>query len=186
MPLFERMHDLFVILNTRRKRRGSIDFDLPEAEVVMDESGLIEDIIAAERNVAHRLIEEFMLLANETVAEFISENEGPALYRVHEQPDLLKVAQFEEFIGGFGYSLAASASAIRPQALPAPAREDPRYARGTAHSVSDAAHDAEGALRAVESRALRPGGRELHPLHVANPPLPGPGRAPPAPRDPAR
>ena len=114
VPLFERMHDLFVILNTRRKRRGSIDFDLPEAEVVMDESGLIENIIAAERNVAHRLIEEFMLLANETVAEYISENEGPGLYRVHEQPDLLKVAQFEEFIGGFGYSLAASASAIRP------------------------------------------------------------------------
>src|SRR5215207_4984046 len=115
VPLFERMHDLFVILNTRRKRRGSIDFDLPEAEVVMDESGLIENIIAAERNVAHRLIEEFMLLANETVAEYVSENEGPGLYRVHEQPDLLKVAQFEEFIGGFGYSLAASASAIRPR-----------------------------------------------------------------------
>jgi ribonuclease R len=115
VPLFERMHDLFVILNARRKRRGSIDFDLPEAEVVMDESGLIENIIAAERNVAHRLIEEFMLLANETVAEYISENEGPGLYRVHEQPDLLKVAQFEEFIGGFGYSLAASASAIRPR-----------------------------------------------------------------------
>src|SRR5215204_2741695 len=76
---------------------------------------LIENIIAAERNVAHRLIEEFMLLANETVAEYISENEGPGLYRVHEQPDLLKVAQFEEFIGGFGYSLAASASAIRPR-----------------------------------------------------------------------
>src|SRR5215204_2090386 len=115
VPLFERMHDLFVILNTRRKRRGSIDFDLPEAEVVMDESGLIENIIAAERNVAHRLIEEFMLLANETVAEFISENEGAGLYRVHEQPDLLKVAQFEEFIGGFGYSLAATASAVRPR-----------------------------------------------------------------------
>ena len=69
VPLFERMHDLFVILNTRRKRRGSIDFDLPEAEVVMDEAGLIENIIAAERNVAHRIIEEFMLLANETVAD---------------------------------------------------------------------------------------------------------------------
>jgi ribonuclease R len=115
VPLFEQMHDLFVILNTRRTRRGSIDFDLPEAEVVMDEAGRIEDIVAAERNVAHRLIEEFMLLANETVAEFISESHAPGLYRVHEPPDLLKVAQFEEFIGGFGYSLAASASAIRPR-----------------------------------------------------------------------
>ena len=115
VPLFERMHDLFAILNARRKRRGSIDFDLPEAEVIMDESGRIENIIAAERNVAHRLIEEFMLLANETVAEFISESDAPGLYRVHEPPDLLKVAQFEEFIGGFGYSLATSASAIRPR-----------------------------------------------------------------------
>jgi ribonuclease R len=115
VPLFEQMHDLFVILNTRRRRRGSIDFDLPEAEVVMDEAGRIENIVAAERNVAHRLIEEFMLLANETVAEFISESDAPGLYRVHEPPDLLKVAQFEEFIGGFGYSLAASASAIRPR-----------------------------------------------------------------------
>jgi len=115
VPLFERMHELFGVLNTRRKRRGSIDFDLPEAEVVMDESGRIENIIAAERNVAHRLIEEFMLLANETVAEFISESETPGLYRVHEPPDLLKVAQFEEFISGFGYSLAATASAVRPR-----------------------------------------------------------------------
>ena len=101
------MHELFEMLNARRRRRGSIDFDLPEAEVVMDESGRIENIIAAERNVAHRLIEEFMLLANETVAEFISGERGPGLYRVHEQPDLLKVAQFEEFIGGFGHSLGA-------------------------------------------------------------------------------
>jgi ribonuclease R len=115
VPLFERMHDLFGILNARRRRRGSIDFDLPEAEVLMDEAGLIENIIAAERNVAHRIIEEFMLLANETVAEFIADRDMPGLYRVHEEPDPLKVEQFEEFIGGFGYSLAAPASAIRPR-----------------------------------------------------------------------
>jgi ribonuclease R len=115
VPLFERMHALFEILHARRRRRGSIDFDLPEAEVLMDDAGLIENIIAAERNVAHRIIEEFMLLANETVAEFIAESEVPGLYRVHEDPDPLKVAQFEEFIGGFGYSLAAPASTIRPR-----------------------------------------------------------------------
>jgi ribonuclease R len=83
--------------------------------VLMDDAGLIENIIEAERNVAHRIIEEFMLLANETVAEFIAESEVPGLYRVHEDPDPLKVAQFEEFIGGFGYSLAAPASTIRPR-----------------------------------------------------------------------
>jgi ribonuclease R len=115
VPLFERMHALFTILHARRRRRGSIDFDLPEAEVLMDDAGLIENIIAAERNVAHRIIEEFMLLANETVAEFIAESEVPGLYRVHEDPDPLKVAQFEEFIGGFGYSLAAPANSIRPR-----------------------------------------------------------------------
>ena len=69
--MFTLMHELFEILNARRRRRGSIDFDLPEAEVVMDEAGLIEDIVVAERNVAHRLIEEFMLLANETVADHL-------------------------------------------------------------------------------------------------------------------
>jgi len=115
VPMFERMRELFEILNTRRRRRGSIDFDLPEPEVLLDESGLIENIVAAERNIAHRIIEEFMLLANETVAQFISEQEAPGLYRVHEEPDALKVEQFEEFIGGFGYSLAAPASALRPR-----------------------------------------------------------------------
>jgi ribonuclease R len=115
VPLFERMHALFTILHARRRRRGSIDFDLPEAEVLMDDAGLIENVIAAERNVAHRIIEEFMLLANETVAGFIAESDVPGLYRVHEDPDPLKVAQFEEFISGFGYSLAAPASSIRPR-----------------------------------------------------------------------
>jgi ribonuclease R len=115
VPMFERMRALFEILNARRRRRGSIDFDLPEAEVLMDEEGLIENIVAAERNVAHRIIEEFMLLANETVAEFIAEQDAPGLYRVHEDPDLLKVEQFEEFISGFGYSLAAPFTALRPR-----------------------------------------------------------------------
>ena len=115
VPQFELMRELFEVLNARRRRRGSIDFDLPEPEVLLDESGLIENIIAAERNIAHRLIEEFMLLANETVAEYIHEQDSPGLYRVHEEPDLLKVEQFEEFISGFGYSLAAPLNALRPR-----------------------------------------------------------------------
>ena len=106
VPMFELMRELFQILNDARRRRGSIDFDLNEAEVIIDEGGVIEAIIALERNVAHRLIEEFMLLANETVASYLEAQEAPALYRVHEEPDILKVAKFEEFISGFGYSLA--------------------------------------------------------------------------------
>src|SRR5207247_2675251 len=93
----------------------SIDFDLNEAEVVMDEAGRVEAITALERNVAHRLIEEFMLLANETVASYLEAQGAPALYRIHEEPDILKVAKFEEFISGFGYSLAAPAGPLRPR-----------------------------------------------------------------------
>ncbi len=115
VPVFQMMHELFEILNARRRRRGSVDFDLPEAEVLMDEAGRIEDIIVAERNVAHRLIEEFMLLANETVADHLDERGGPGLYRIHEDPDPLKVEQFEEFISGFGHSLGAPLNALRPR-----------------------------------------------------------------------
>ena len=114
-PMFEQMHDLFEILNDRRRRRGSIDFDLPEAEVILSEVGQIEDIVATERNVAHRLIEEFMLLANETVASHLDANDVPALHRVHEAPDLKKVADFEEFITTLGYSLGTTGRTVSPK-----------------------------------------------------------------------
>ena len=115
VPFFELMRELFQVLNDRRRRLGSIDFDLDEAEVVLDEAGQIEAIIAAQRNVAHRIIEEFMLLANETVAEFLDASGVPGLYRIHEEPDPLKVEQFEQFVAELGYSLAAPSHAIRPR-----------------------------------------------------------------------
>jgi len=115
VPLFEMMHELFEILNARRRRRGSIDFDLPETEVILSEYGEIEAIIPAARNVAHRLIEEFMLLANETVAGYLVTNDVPALHRVHEPPDLKRVADFEAFIEPLGYSLATSGKTITPK-----------------------------------------------------------------------
>ena len=115
VPLFELMRELFEILNARRRRRGAIDFDLPEAEVVLGEDGQIENIIATERNIAHRIIEEFMLLANETVAAHLVEGNVPALHRVHEAPDPKKVEDFETFITTIGYSLAATGSTIRPK-----------------------------------------------------------------------
>jgi ribonuclease R len=113
--MFETMQELFEILNARRRRRGSIDFDLKEPYIVLDDQGLVEDIIAAERNVAHRIIEEFMLVANETVAAWLDEQDVPTLYRIHEEPDPLKVEEFEEFVSTLGYSLAAPAGAIRPR-----------------------------------------------------------------------
>jgi ribonuclease R len=115
VPLFEAMHELFGILNKRRHRRGSIDFDLKQAEIVLDDEGMVEAIVAAERNVAHRIIEEFMLLANETVAQHLDDHEVPTLYRIHEEPDPLKVAEFEEFVTTLGYSLAAPPGAVKPR-----------------------------------------------------------------------
>jgi ribonuclease R len=115
VPMFELMQALFEILNTRRRRRGSVDFDLPEAQVVLDADGFIENIIASERNVAHRIIEEFMLLANETVAGHLEARAMPALYRIHETPDPLKVMQFEEFVTAFGFSLGAPNGAVTPK-----------------------------------------------------------------------
>jgi ribonuclease R len=105
VPMFEQMRELFEILHQRRRRRGSIDFDLPEAEVILSEYGEIEAIVPSERNIAHRLIEEFMLLANETVAAHLVEHDTPALHRVHEPPDVKKVADFETFITTLGYGL---------------------------------------------------------------------------------
>ena len=115
VPTFELMRELFQILNDARRRRGSIDFDLNEAEVIMDAGGMVEAINALQRNVAHRLIEEFMLLANETVASYLDAQGAPALYRIHEEPDILKVAKFEDFISGFGYSLGVPLTALRPR-----------------------------------------------------------------------
>jgi ribonuclease R len=115
VPMFEQMKELFDILNRRRRRRGSIDFDLPEAEVILSEIGEIEAIVASERNIAHRIIEEFMLLANETVAAHLENNGVPALHRVHEAPDAKKVDEFEAFITTLGYSLAARGRALTPK-----------------------------------------------------------------------
>jgi ribonuclease R len=115
VPTFTLMHELFTVLNRRRYKRGSIDFDLPEPEVVLDTDGFIADIVSSERNVAHRIIEEFMLLANETVAGHLASHGMPALYRIHERPDPLKVEEFEAFVTSLGYSLAAPAERVHPR-----------------------------------------------------------------------
>jgi ribonuclease R len=115
VPMFERMHEVFEVLNSRRRRRGSIDFDLKESEIVLDDEGLVAAIVAAERNVAHRIIEECMLLANETVAAHLETQGVPALYRVHEEPDPAKVEVFEEFISTLGYSLAGPTDHLAPR-----------------------------------------------------------------------
>jgi ribonuclease R len=114
VPMFERLHELFDVLHTRRRRRGSIDFDLSESEIVLDDQGRVEAVVASERNVAHRIVEECMLLANETVASHLERIRMPSLYRIHETPDPLKVATFAEFISTLGYSMPGETSAPIP------------------------------------------------------------------------
>jgi ribonuclease R len=102
---FELMRDLALILNRKRERRGSIDFDLPEPVIEFDELGLMKSIARSERNIAHRLIEEFMLSANECVAHDLESRRVASLYRIHEKPDAKRVYDFEVIAATFGYSL---------------------------------------------------------------------------------
>jgi ribonuclease R len=105
VPNFKLMEELAQILIRHRHERGSIDFDLPEPEIKFDEAGHMVGVTRSERNIAHRIIEEFMLAANETVAGYLEGNEIPSLYRVHEKPNPQKVLDFEEIAATFGYSL---------------------------------------------------------------------------------
>ncbi|HET7212722.1 MAG TPA: RNB domain-containing ribonuclease, partial [Terriglobia bacterium] len=105
VPNFKLMEELAQILIRHRHERGSIDFDLPEPEIMFDEAGHMVGVTRSERNIAHRIIEEFMLAANETVAGHLERNGVPTLYRVHERPDPQKILEFEEIAATFGYSL---------------------------------------------------------------------------------
>ncbi|MBI4165174.1 MAG: VacB/RNase II family 3'-5' exoribonuclease [Acidobacteria bacterium] len=110
---FKLMEELARVLNKRREARGSIDFDLPEPEIEFDENGRMTGITRSERNIAHRLIEEFMLAANEAVAEFFESKGIASLYRIHEKPAAKKVLEFEEIAATFGYSLGIELPASR-------------------------------------------------------------------------
>jgi len=110
---FQKMKELALLLNKRRRARGSIDFDLPEAVIEFDAEGRMLSIVRSERNIAHRLIEEFMLAANEAVAEYLEKRGVASLHRVHEKPDPKKVLEFEELARAFGYSLGVDDLAER-------------------------------------------------------------------------
>jgi ribonuclease R len=110
---FDLMYELAQILNRKRVKRGSIDFDLPEPIIEFDEHGFMKSVEASERNWAHRLIEEFMLAANETVASHIEERGIAGLYRIHEKPDAKRIYEFETIAASFGYSLGVGALPIK-------------------------------------------------------------------------
>ena len=110
---FELMYELAQVLNRKRIKRGSIDFDLPEPMIEFDDWGLMKSISPSERNWAHRLIEEFMLAANETVATHLEQHGFASLYRIHEKPDPRRIYDFESIAASFGYSLGVGALPIK-------------------------------------------------------------------------
>jgi ribonuclease R len=131
VPTFELMRDLAMILYRKRQRRGSIDFDLPEPVIEFDEFGLMKSITRSERNIAHRLIEEFMLSANECVAHYLESKHVASLYRVHEKPDAKRVYDFEVIAATFGYSLGVGPLPIHRVQL----KSDRRAGRGAGKQV---------------------------------------------------
>ena len=117
VPMFELMRELSSIIRRRRAARGSLDFDFPETKILLDETGHPTQILPYERNVATELIEDFMLTANETVAQHFYWQESPFLYRVHEVPSGDKIRKLAAMIGNFGFTLKGSADEIHPKEL---------------------------------------------------------------------
>ena len=147
------MKELALLLNARRNEHGSIDFDLPEPVIEFDEQQRMINIVRSERNIAHRLIEEFMLAANRAVASYLLKRAIPALHRVHEKPDARKVLEFEELARAFGYSLGVEnlhqrEIAVRHGRVPAPAKAG--------------RPDSYGKGRERGMRVALPGAAELH------------------------
>lgn len=115
VPMFEWMKELAELLRERRRKRGSIDFDFPESKIVLDERGRVVEIRPYERNAATRIIEDFMLMANETIAEDCFWQEIPFLYRTHEYPDPEKMKRLGTFINNFGYSMRTQNGEVHPR-----------------------------------------------------------------------
>ena len=187
VPLFERMHELFEILNTpappprldRLRPEGTGDRARRRGDGRGDHRARAQRRAPAHRGV-HAASPTRPSRSTSTTTTC------PTLYRIHEEPDPLKVEEFEEFVDDARLQPRRAAGRRQAAALPEAGREDARHAGREADRVPDAADDAEGALRPAEPRALRPGGRELHALHVADPPLSGPRRPPHAARVAAR
>ncbi len=117
VPMFEEMLVLANILREKRRKRGSIDFDFPESKIIIGKDGRPTDILPYERNKATKIIEDFMLIANETVAEDFFWQELPFVYRTHENPDLEKIEKLSIFINNFGYTMRVGQDEIHPKEL---------------------------------------------------------------------
>jgi ribonuclease R len=131
VPGFERMHKLAMLMNQRREERGSIDFDLPEPVIEFDEQGQMRGVTKSERTWANRLIEEFMLAANECVATWLEDLGVPSLYRIHEKPEPRRVVEFEELAASFGHTLGLGALPVKRVVT----HGDRRNAQRTGHAA---------------------------------------------------
>jgi len=150
---FERMKRLAVLMNQRRKERGSIDFDLPEPVIEFDEHGQMRGVTRSERTWAHRLIEEFMLAANECVAIWIEDLGIPSLYRIHEKPEPRRVVQFEELAASFGYSLGLGPLPVKRVQVRAERRE--AHGRGRNPRLHEVPEDIAVTPRMYQKLAAR-------------------------------
>ena len=117
VPMFRLMAKLSAILREKRRKRGSIDFDFPETKIILDEKGIPQEIKPYDRNAATKLIEDFMLIANETVAEDFFWQEVPFVYRSHEDPDPEKIQKLATFISNFGYGMKAVRDEVHPKEI---------------------------------------------------------------------
>ncbi|MGO5071033.1 ribonuclease R [Roseburia faecis] len=149
VPMFEKMTELAAILRKKRMKRGSIDFDFPETKVILDKNGNPVDIRPYDRNVATKLIEDFMLAANETVAAEYYWRELPFVYRTHEQPDSEKIQKLSTLINNFGYSLHIGSDEVHPKELQKllekidGTSEEPLISRLTLRSMKQARYTVE-------------------------------------------
>ena len=150
---FRLMAEVAALLRARREARGSIDFDLPDADVVLDDDGLVVGIVPESRNVAHRLIEEFMLAANEAVAKQLLFAKQPAVYRVHDRPDPDRLVDLREVLESFGYELKGDLDEVPPAGLPEAPHGDRGQARGAASARPPPARSAQGRLLARSAAA---------------------------------
>ena len=139
VPAFERMRHLAGLMNRRRSERGSIDFDLPEPVIEFDEQGQMRGVTKSERTWANRLIEEFMLAANECVATWLEDLGVPSIYRIHEKPEARRVVQFEELAAAFGHSLGLGALPVKRVQMRGERRD--AHGRGRAHGGNPRQHE---------------------------------------------
>ncbi len=148
-PMLNKMQELSLILRAKREKRGAVDFDFPETKLVLDDKGMPVEIKPYERNEATKLIESFMLAANETVAEHFYWQEAPFLYRIHENPDEEKIKKLRTFIKNFGYSIKSTGDDIHPKEFQKllkrveGTKEEPLIARLTLRSMQQAKYSTE-------------------------------------------